>query len=257
MRHTALALLALAAAGLASSAVAADLSGPMAPPMMPTMAPAAYDWTGAYMGVQLGYGFGHSAVGETSFYDDPTDPPAGTLDPFSFNSNGIIGGAEVGANWQSNGVVWGLEADISASDIKGTYTNTDPGADFSVDSSLKWLSTARVKIGLPMNNMLIYATGGVAVGGVQADLHDNYPDALPDPVTFDRTSSSTAWGWTAGGGIAAAVNEHWIIKAEALYVDLGSVNTSFEEDDPPGWALISGSAKTTATIIRAGIDYRF
>lgn len=235
--------------------LAADLSEPMAAPMLaPTMAPA-YDWTGGYIGGQIGYGWSNTNVDSVSFFDDVAGTiPAGTLPGFAFNGSGIIGGAELGYNWQANGVVLGVEGDISATGITGTYG--DAGPDFTLDTKLNWLSTARLKLGLPVENFMFYGTAGLAVGGITANLHDNYPD---DTTVYNLSNSQTAVGWTVGGGVAAAVNSHWVVKAEYLYADLGSHTYSYSEDPSGaiGWPLLSASAKTTASIVRVGLDYKF
>lgn len=214
--------------------------------------PAAYNWSGHYIGAVVGHGWGNTSVGEISFFDDPLDiDPVGGLPGFGFGTSGKLGGVEIGTGWQSGALYFGVEADIAATNISGTHA--DDVAGFSVDSTLNWLSTARLRGGVPVDRFLLFASGGLALGGVTADLHDTYPG----PVVIDTSSSATSWGWTAGGGVAAALGDHWVIKAEYLYVDLGSQQHSFSEPSPPGWPLITTSGKMTASIGRIGLDYRF
>ena len=211
--------------------------------------PAAYDWTGAYIGAQAGFGWSHTDAPPASFYEDPNDDPAGAGPAFSFNGDGFIGGAEAGYNWQTGSLVFGVVGDISAAGIKGTHVEA---SSFSADSTINWLSTARLNIGLPMGNALLYGTAGVAFGGVTSDLHDNYGGGS---TVIHSSDSGTGVGWTAGAGLAVALGTNWVLKGEYLYVDLGSVDYSYSE--PSGWPLITGSAKTTASLARLALDYRF
>ncbi len=82
---------------------------------------------------------------------------------FELGSNGLIGGVEAGYGWQADNLYFGVEADASAAGIKGTHTDT--ASAYSLDSTLQWLSTARVRVGLPVDRFLLFASGGLAVGG--------------------------------------------------------------------------------------------
>lgn len=87
MRRTAFVL--LASCALMGSAAAADL--PVKAPVYkaPVVTPP-YNWTGFYVGGNIGYSWGRqdNSVGGTSL---------GTV-----NVDGIIGGGQVGYNWQMN-----------------------------------------------------------------------------------------------------------------------------------------------------------
>lgn len=231
----------IASFALGTSALAAP---PAAAPMV--------NWTGGYLGALAGYGWSSTTSGAASFWNDSagTDFEA-SIPGFSMNGEGLLGGAEAGVGWDAGGIYWGFEADVAAADIKGSYTDGTYG--YTADSALQWLSTARVRVGLPMDHFLIFGSGGLAVGGLQATLHDVYDSGATILTTTDR---QTGVGWTVGGGVAADLKNGWSIKAEYLYVDLGSQNYRFPEGDP-GWPLITNSAKTTASILRFGIDYRY
>jgi len=214
--------------------------------------PAAYSWTGGYFGGQLGYGWSSVATGETNVYNDPSGSPDGTLDPFSYSGTGIIGGGEVGYNWQSGPMVLGVVGDFSGANIQGSYT--DPDNAFTAESTINWLTTARLNVGVPLGSMLLYGTGGVAIGAISSSLHDYYDGG---DTVITNNAYNTKVGWTLGAGIAAPLGSHWFVKTEYLYVDLGTQNFNFSEPDPPGWALITSSSHTTANILRASLDYRF
>jgi outer membrane immunogenic protein len=172
------------------------------------------------------------------------------IDPFTYNGTGFVGGGGIGYNWQSGQFVYGIAADIAAANIKGSFSNDDAG--FAADSTINWLGTARLVLGMPVSgNVLVYGTGGIAFGGVTAQLHDTYGD---DVVNTSDTSTNV--GWTIGAGVAAAVNTNWVVKAEYLYVDLGAKDYSFREPDP-GFPLITTNAKNTANVLKFSVGYKF
>jgi outer membrane immunogenic protein len=124
---------------------------------------------------------------------------------------------------------------------------------------------------LPTNNLLIFGTGGFAYG--RAAQHVAYTNAslgttiigfngscAPGPC-FAGSSAPGLTGWTAGGGLEYAHSQNWTVKAEYLYVSLGS--HSFNENVlGPGQldqtSAITASFGTTAFhIVRAGVNYKF
>jgi outer membrane immunogenic protein len=224
------------------------VSGLFAAPAMAGSA-GGFDWSGAYVGASIGGGWGNVKTDGASFYDDPSGPPDASIPGVSFSNSGVIGGLETGYNWQQGGIVFGLQADISAAGLKGSLTDNDNG--YTIDTNVNWLSTLRGQIGVPYGRYLFYATGGLAVGGIDADLHDRYPG----PGTVDSSDSQTGVGYAVGAGVAAAINTRWIAKLEYQYVDLGKKTFSFNE--PTGWALIKSSARTTENLVRFSLDYRF
>lgn len=214
-----------------------------------------YDWTGGYLGAFAGYGWGQTAAGTTYLWEDSdTTNLYASLPGFNFNGGGLLGGVETGVGTQTGGLYWGLEADVAAAGIKGTYTDDDAG--FSIDSNVQWLSTLRARIGVPIDRFLVFGTGGLAIGGVQASLHDVYGGGA---TTLTTSNSRTGVGWSIGAGVAAALNGGWSIKAEYLYVDLGTQNYAFAEDPSgtTGFPMITGSSRNTASILRFALDYKY
>src|SRR5665213_3058239 len=146
-----LGIAALAAVGLPSAVLAAD---------MPTMEPAplampmpTYNWSGFYLGGEIGYGWSHASTGAISFYD--AGPVFNSSIPgIGINGSGLLGGIEAGYNWQGGHMLFGFEGDVSAAGIKGT--DTDSVNNFTVDSTINSLSTLRVRIGVPMDRVLLF-----------------------------------------------------------------------------------------------------
>lgn len=260
---------------------AITLAGPEALPsgkemkeVAPAPAPSCdYTWTGFYVGLNVGYGWGNA---ETRF--DPL-PDAATfflLVPQTHDADpdGVIGGGQVGFNWQWNKwLVFGAEADFQGSDMDGTKTAgplfdilggmpPDAVSSFlSTQEGTDWFGTVRGRIGFtPLCRLLIYATGGLAYGNVHyaADTFYvfNTPTILTHAVSFDRTSA----GWTVGGGLEYALSHHWSLKAEYLYYDLGDHSATGLEiangvPSPP--FAVHYNWDTTGNIVRGGLNFKF
>jgi outer membrane immunogenic protein len=246
-----------------TTAFAADI--PLkAPP--PPPAPA-FSWTGWYVGLNAGYGWGNPK-------DDVSTLPSPALfneAPFTIgiHSKGFVGGGQLGYNWQSGPVVVGFEADISGAHISGTGTFGPiftfapsvpfPGSFENATETVRWLNTDRVRLGYtPTGQWLLYATGGVAVGRVS---YSTNQQAVPGfaGLTFNSTGNATRTGWAAGGGSEWAINHNWSIKAEYLFFDLGhSTQIAPRLMVIPGDVFtVSNNFETRGNIVRAGINYKF
>jgi outer membrane immunogenic protein len=237
----------LATLGAAS---AADLSRPItkAPPLPPL--PVAYNWTGFYLGVNVGGSWGHQDV---------------TLAGLLINSNkidGVIGGGQIGYNWQGAGSPWvfGIEADIQGSGQKGsgafaipaclTCALAIPATSIAYEDKLEWFGTVRGRIGYAIGDRgtwLPYITGGLAYGESKID---GSGSLVGVPVAF--SVSDTRVGWTVGAGIEWAFADQWSAKLEYLFMDLGS---------DPAVVLTSTTSITTNrmtdNIARVGVNLRF
>jgi outer membrane immunogenic protein len=249
---------------LATSAFAADL-----PARTYTKAPVyfepVFNWTGFYVGGNIGYSWGRSS--DTSALTNG----AGTVLFASTDKtdlNGVVGGGQIGYNWQIQNWVFGLEADIQGSDEKGTRnfvcpagTCTPPaglvpatGIAAALGQKIDWFGTVRGRVGvLATPRVLLYTTGGLAYGEVGTDA------AIGGAPTL-FSASSTNVGWTVGAGVEGAIGGGWTARLEYLYVDLGHVSGSFLTTIPAlgGGAITSNySSHVTDNVVRVGINYKF
>jgi outer membrane immunogenic protein len=221
MKRAFLALISLAA--LTGMAAAADLPPRPAPApyyKAPVVAPV-YNWTGFYIGINGGGGFGRSAW----------DPTGG------FNTSGGLVGGTIGYNYQAGQAVFGLEGDIDWADINGTTNNACP---LGCKTSDDWLSTVRGRLGYAADRFMPFVTGGAAFGDIKATT-PGFAGA-----TNDRA------GWTIGAGLEFALAQNWTAKAEYLYVDLGKFNCGVS----CGFTATNNVSFTT-NLVRAGVNYHF
>jgi outer membrane immunogenic protein len=218
------------------AASAADLSV-----KAPYSAVAPFSWTGFYIGgsgglimqgttgTDLGNGFGGG------FW-------ANLGDTYGVTGNGGIFGVNAGYNYQMGNVLLGLEADIAASSLNDSFTSNG----LAVGSKLSSLGTLRGRIGYAFDRALLYATGGLAYGHVENQAYNvNFP-------AYNANTSGMRTGWTAGGGLEYAVTNNWTVRAEALYVDLGTATGS-----NPIAATCRFGFKNTYTVGRFGLNYKF
>jgi outer membrane immunogenic protein len=266
------------------SAGAADL-----PVKAPAPAPvAAPNWTGFYIGLNAGGAWGRAdpntsvtcaaAPGFTfpfiGFFggcggDVPLVNAAGTG---SVTKAGFIGGGQAGYNAQSDNVVYGIELDFDSMNIKaarqvtGNYTTLPASFTVTTSANTNWLFTTRGRVGWAFGDVLAYATGGLAMTDLKSG--NSFSDSatfFPGPGAGNWSTSATKLGWTAGAGIEWALSHNWSAKVEYLYVKFGSVTASglvvgTTGTPPPGASYgnaINTSVDLTASIARAGINYKF
>ncbi len=183
---------------IAGPAMAADLPVKAPPPVV-----AVFNWTGFYLGGNIGYSWGRSSNGENFFAAGLSGGPgstscavAGNQSTFAFCAassdrnklNGVIGGVEAGYNWQMANYLLGIEADFQGSGQKGSgaFSATAPTGSNSIQNSgaiipivstlagaytqkLDWLGTLRGRVGFVQDRWLVFATGGLAYGEVKSN----------------------------------------------------------------------------------------
>ena len=199
-------------------ASAADLQRrPAMPAKAPVYVAPVYNWTGFYVGINGGGGWGRSDVSAPF--------PSGSFD----TSGGLVGGT-IGYNWQMNQIVFGVEGDGDWSDIRGSA----PCAGTTCQVRNDWLATARGRLGYAFDRFLPYVTGGAAFGNIRTN------------IAGVGSADESKAGWTVGGGVEYGLSGPWSIKAEYLYVDLGN-----------GGSVLGSSSKFHTNIVRAGLNYRF
>jgi outer membrane immunogenic protein len=232
-----------------------------------------------YFGFNIGRAWGdvdfQTDVGDataTSYFDPQAnaDSVAGSASGGA-NLQGTLAGLQIGALKQSGNLVYGLEADFGAFNLSSSKGVTNfaypvtPVPDFyTVRASVgaDWLATARARVGWTTSNLLIYATGGLALSNLQVS--NSFSDTAPSAGIGSSSRSETVTGWTLGGGLEMALGGNWSLKGEYLYVDLGSVSTAGTINCGPGsfcagvfTSPFATSADVSAHIARVGLNHRF
>jgi outer membrane immunogenic protein len=236
------------------SASAADL-GAVPYSKTPAYIVPVYDWSGGYVGANVGYGWGRSS--DTSGLSLGA-LPALFSDTANSNMNGVLGGVQIGYNSQIQNWLVGMELDFQGTGQSSNHSFTCPagvctGAALPVTlrEQLDFFGTVRARAGLVVApTVLLYATGGLAYAQVDANT-----------TLVGATRSSNYYpGWTVGGGVEAAMGGGWSAKVEYLYLDLGRVSDVFTPAvvSTSGVPLIgSFNSRVTDNIVRAGFNYKF
>jgi outer membrane immunogenic protein len=215
------AALGLVAAGAAS---AADLPSRKGPVVAPVYAPI-FTWTGFYVGVNAGYGFGNYDVkgAVTNTIGDP---------------DGFIGGAQVGYNYQFGQFVAGLETDLQYSDMKSSRANLIGGTN---KGELEYFGTVRARFGVAYDRFLPYITGGFAYGQNKVTVSG---------LGISTSDDNTHFGYTVGAGLEYAFTNNLTAKIEYLYTDLG-------EKRYFSAAGVGTKIGNDFSVVRAGLNYKF
>jgi outer membrane immunogenic protein len=165
-----------------------------------------YNWIGPYIGVNAGYQWGSASNSGAS-------------------PSGLVGGAQGGYNWQIGEFVFGAETDLQYSGANDTFA--------AWKFSNPWFGTLRGRAGYAMNNVLLYATFGLAYGGGSIE-------------TGGMKESNLHVGWAAGAGMEVGLTPNWSAKAEYLFVDLSDERY-----------VLFGNTGFESSILRLGVNYRF
>jgi outer membrane immunogenic protein len=261
---------------MSSGAFAADLA-PRTYTKAPIMSPVT-NWSGFYGGVNVGYGWGDNNMS----FEDATSIGVGSSgvlpQSLGTSSAGVIGGGQIGYNWQSGPFVAGLETDFQGTGIKGTATRSPIATDFTLTASanqtetfvgtfeqkLSWFGTVRGRFGAAVSPVLfLYGTGGLAYGRVSnsGNAVDTFQGVNPGVTSYPAVVAQTKVGWAAGAGAEWMFAHNWSAKVEYLHIDLGTtpaigsqVDNGVPERDP---TIVAYHWRNSFDTVRAGVNYHF
>jgi outer membrane immunogenic protein len=217
------------------------------------LAPApARSWDGAYVGLHLGYGFGHNEWRDT--FGDLAGVPGGKL---GVGSEGFLGGIQLGYNWQRGPWVLGIEGEFSGAGINGDVTVNLPPATGTFTSETNWIASLTGRVGYAFttgarNNSLVYVKGGAAFADFS---HKFVLNGALGPFVFPE-QDKVASGYTIGGGLETMLgrNSKWSMRAEYMYYDFGSDRYQFSH---PIFGIARIDIDQQIHVSKIGLNYRF
>jgi opacity protein-like surface antigen len=211
----------------------------------PVIVPAAYNWTGLYLGPQLGADWG---------YTDWTFRNVGTTTFPRFA--GVLPGGQVGYNYQYDKWVFGIEGSGAWTNARGA--RSCPNAFFfTCEIDVNSLYTVTGRIGFAYwDRVLWYGKGGLAIGEIKAQARCNTGSLPVFGIVFTsgcplQGTTRTDVGWTVGGGSEFGLTDNWSVKSETSYFNLGTNNYTF------GQFNTSADIRRTGWISTIGLNYRF
>src|SRR5690606_9139057 len=158
-------------------------------------APPPITWTGFYIGVHAGYGWADSDWQALQALEDVTNDFIIAGDRFSHDPEGWLGGGQIGYNFQTGRIVWGVEATLSGADINEESRPFPVLWDSArLETSIDTLWTVTGRLGYDWGRVLTYVKAGYAGADVELSARDPI-------LEFRATDSNTHHGWTVGGGI--------------------------------------------------------
>jgi outer membrane immunogenic protein len=248
MRHSI--SLGFALFGLAvAPALATDLPV-KAPPMAAAVAPA-YNWSGCYIGGNVGAGWARVSQSQVAKVNGvPIVPPG---DFGAGQDTGIVGGGQIGCDYQfASTWVVGVQGMFNWTDHESTHAIT-AFPTFNATDRMKGAVTATARLGyLFAPSVLGYVKGGVAFTRVDSAINGTVPAPfLSETASYDRT------GWTVGGGIEWMFAKGWSVFGEYNYLDFGTRDVSYVQAPGTGGVADVVATRLTAQQALVGINYKF
>lgn len=222
MRTLTLSLLALGVAGaLTVTPAFADGSG----------------WAGPYIGAQIGGAWGTENDNGSDVLNVPAD---------SFSLSGMTGGVYAGYDWDVGPGIFGLEGDLNLTNLGG---NADvPGVEGNLGFKSDWQGAIKARYGLPFDQFLLYATGGV----VWAHGTENFSQT--EPYDYSGSDSATHTGWLIGIGGEYKLTDNLSLRGEIDYTSFGNRPYSGIDPEYSDGTLQAGFNQTTAQV---GLSFHF
>ena len=271
---------AIVSAALALTAVAGPEELPSGKEMkeVAPVSPPTCDWSGFYVGVNLGGQFGHSEDVDHDYNVDFADVLPDK--PWGYSESGVVAGGEFGYNWQWKWLVVGPEVEVGYMNLEGHGIEPgSPGGDTRGESDSDLFTTFRGRIGFACDKWLVYGTGGAIGLNYTTRVTDDCVTEPCGPGEIDARRTDFDWGYVVGGGIERRLGCHWSIKVEYLFFNLGEQSFSADVFSTiGGGAPVSRSNRQTAGtasplfftgtsasfqgeteghIVRAGLNFRF
>ncbi|MGP0092543.1 MAG: outer membrane protein [Xanthobacteraceae bacterium] len=193
---------------IVAGAAAADLSPA---PVYGKALPPAWSWSGCYVGGNVGGGWTN-----ISAYD-----PRLLISDGNTNGSGVVGGGQIGCDYQIGSLVFGIQGMIDGTSIRGS--GVEPVLPLTNSGSVPWLAALTGRIGfIVLPTTLIYAKGGPALA------RNNISTAVTATgVPFSSTGYTAGSGWIAGVGLEHMFMPHWSVFVEYDYLSSNTQTETF------------------------------
>jgi opacity protein-like surface antigen len=203
-----------------------------------------------------------------------TDGSVNTGESGTLRATNVIGGIQAGYNWVLPGpYLFGLEADISGTDISSTVLTSPPGDPSAVaqwNDKVNAFGSVRARFGYIAGPWLLYATGGF---GWTLDKFTRTQLTAPELPFFDPnalqggaavTATHLRAGWAAGAGVEWAFARTWTVKVEYLHFDTqaelmssGRFNFAILPAFQASSSVTAQTSNLTLDTVRVGLNHTF
>ena len=172
-------------------------------------------------------------------------------------SNGLFGASAGWNHMITKNWLLGLEALYEENNISATSTGSARDSNGLVSTSqtvsYNWLFNLGPRLGYrPLNSLLIYLEGGVAVSSLQYQ-------SVSNSLTLTTSNiNQTKAGWTAGAGAEWRIeNTPYSVDFSYLYARFQNITTSANPDALPYNSSLSQGTDLTSNMVLFTIKYNF
>ena len=206
----------------------------------------AYNWTGFFIGGSLGVLNGQLDM-------DYLAPPIAAGLTANPRFAGALGGFQAGYDYQTGKWVFGVEANINATNARGAK----PCQVFilvTCEDKKDWIGTATARAGYAFwNRSIVYGRAGAAFTNTTITATCNGNGVIP--IGCPATDSQSRVGWTVGFGSEFALSPNWTVRGETNYYDLGKNQYNLQQIAPAPTFVVDVREK--GFISTVGLNYRF
>ncbi len=249
MKKSILGLVAIGAL-IATPAMAADMALPLKAPFAPP--PVVASWTGFYIGIEGGGGWGNE-----NWLDNSTTGCPPCVGVTHHPDGGILGG-QIGARYQfSNNIVIGVEGTAAWASLSDTVS-TATAAFFPTETEqfkVNSLYTATGQVGYAFNQALLYVKGGWA--GANTNWMVNAPVALAPNTPFTASNSQSNSGWTVGVGLDYQLWNNFVAGIEYDHFDLAYSDFTAAVSNGGTPFLVTDTSRLTIDQVVGRLSYKF
>lgn len=192
----------------------------------------AFDWSGFYAGIHGGTGSATTYLSNAIVNGVPQPVTPGNE---TQELQGLMGGIQLGADMQMDGLVLGIQSDVSLSGVQSEESGGDPS------DTLNWLATTTGRVGYAFGNVLPYLEAGVAIASATG-----YAEDVPATVLH--------MGLVAGAGLDVALSEQVSLGVEYNYIALS--NETYEFTDPSIGSVIMDARHDLHTV-KGSLNFHF
>lgn len=228
---------------------------------------AVYNWQGVYAGLTGGGAWGHIDTTANSITTSGAlvGIPGGKFNPAATfrgadSSASLSGGAFggfAGYNYQLGRLVLGVEGDFAGTTLKtaSAFAGSPAGPQYTTSTKADMYGTFRARAGYAFDNVLVYGTGGLAVGHFRSTL-GILPGPAGAPTGPQYAASSDAWkvGYAVGAGFDWQVAPHWIVGFQYLHMGFGKSGYDFDFGKA-GSAHADGKFDVDLAMARVGYQF--
>ena len=229
-------------------------------------------WNRTYVGMNAGEARNNACVSGTLSGAAIPTPLSGQICP---GGGVVVGGVQIGDNFQYKHLVWGFEAELDLSGAKSrslsmNSAGAQPTAGTYVLSGKlnpNSFSVISTRIGFASLQWQPYLKVGDIIAGGSHDSTLSYtPVGAVKPIaSFNGGRNFSTAGWVAGGGVEYGLNGPWSFSLEYLYSNLGKGSNTTATCSGIAAACAEFSGVTfdashdsfKAGIVRIGLTYWF